>query len=451
MRVTVTSRKLKGKIDAVSSKSYLHRMLLCAAMSDRETVIHLNCRSKDVDATIRCIEAMGAKVDVEEGRLTVHPVTVFSEQTGEDLDPVSGNRKLPLLDCGESGSTARFVLPMTAAICGGGTLIGEGRLPERPFGAICTVMEQNGCTFSSYSLPMTVTGPMKSGVYRIPANISSQYISALMMSLPLVDGDSEIVFTTEAESEGYLDITESVMSDFGMELENTGNGYIIKGNRRYRSPGEIAAEGDWSNGAFWVAANALGSELTIGNLKGGSLQRDCQIIGVAEKLFLNCRQVTGERSAVACQETDAMCDEAGAVTGQENRNEIVIDGADIPDIIPISAIMACGRIGRTRFVNCHRLRLKESDRLTSVATLICALGGKAIVDKDDLIVEGCGKLAGGEIDSFKDHRIVMSAAIAATICTGPVTITNAQDVAKSYPEFFVDYEKLNGCVKVDQE
>lgn len=440
MQVNITPGKLNGRIDAVSSKSYLHRMLLCAAMSDSETIIYLNCRSKDVDATIRCVEAMGAKVQVEDDRLVIYPVGYedcrktpsaarISETAWEGVPAEEGADegvalKLPLLDCGESGSTARFVLPMTAAVCGGGTLTGEGRLPERPFGAICTVMEENGCCFSSYSLPMTVTGPLKSGVYRIPANISSQYISALMMSLPLVDGDSEIVFTTAVESEGYLDITESVMEDFGMPLEKTGNGYKIKGNRKYKSPGEITAEGDWSNGAFWVAANALGSGLVVGNLKEGSLQRDCRITEVAKKLFGSAENLS---------------DGAG---------EILIDGSDIPDIIPISAIMACGRMGRTRFTNCQRLRLKESDRLMSVATIICALGGRAIVDKDDLVVEGCGQLTGGEIDSFKDHRIVMSAAIAATICTGTVTINNAQDVAKSYPDFFSDYAALGGIVEI---
>jgi len=162
----------------------------------------------------------------------------------------------------------------------------------------------------------------------------------------------------------------------------------------------------------------MGSEIAVGNLKADSLQRDRQIVSVADKLF------SGE-------------------------GELVIDGSDIPDIIPILAVMACKRIGRTRFVNCGRLRLKESDRLTTVATLICALGGSAIVDKDDLIVDGCGKLVGGEIDSFKDHRIVMSAAIAATICTESVTITNAQDVAKSYPEFFEDYGKLGKKDKIE--
>lgn len=415
MQVTISPGKLSGRIDAVSSKSYLHRILLCAAMSDRSTRIRLNCRSKDVDATIRCIEAMGAKVEVWEDCLVVCPVDGTTNLDG-----------FPVLDCGESGSTARFVLPMTAAVCGGGTLIGEGRLPERPFGAICTVMEENGCTFSSYQLPMAVTGPLTAGTYRIPANISSQYISALMMSLPLVEGDSEIVFTTEVESEGYLDITEAVMRDFGITLESTGNGYKIKGNQRYRSPGELTAEGDWSNGAFWVAANALGSDLQIGNLKADSLQRDRQIVSVAERLFQGI-----ERWDVAAEATPT---------------EIVINGADIPDIIPISAVMACGRTGRTRFVNCGRLRLKESDRLESVKTLICALGGQAIVDKDDLIVDGCGQLKGGTIDSFKDHRIVMSAAIAATICTEPVTIINAQDVAKSYPEFFADYGKLKDAI-----
>ncbi len=430
MQVRISPGKLSGKIDAVSSKSYLHRILLCAAMSDRSTTIFLNCRSKDVDATIRCARAMGASVEVREDRLVVCPVDAAAK-----LD------EFPMLDCGESGSTARFVLPMTAAVCGGGRLIGEGRLPERPFGAICTVMEENGCTFSSYQLPMTVTGPLTAGTYRIPANISSQYISALMMSLPLVEGDSEIVFTTEVESEGYLDITEAVMRDFGITLDPTGNGYKIKGNQRYQSPGEITAEGDWSNGAFWVAANALGCDLQVGNLKADSLQRDRQIVSVAERLFQGIERLEmGVTGAVS---------PADGGTDSVSATEIVINGADIPDIIPISAVMACGRTGRTRFVNCGRLRLKESDRLESVKTLICALGGQAIVDKDDLIVDGCGQLRGGTIDSFKDHRIVMSAAIAATICTEPVTITNAQDVAKSYPEFFADYKKLGGDNKIE--
>ena len=432
MQVTIAPGKLSGKIDAVSSKSYLHRILLCAAMSDRCTTIYLNCRSKDVDATIRCIEAMGAKVDVRDDRLVVYPVDA-KVKTGE----------FPVLNCGESGSTARFVLPMTAAVCGGGTLIGEGRLPERPFGAICTVMEENGCIFSSYRLPMTMTGPLTAGTYRIPANISSQYISALMMSLPLIEGDSEIVFTTEVESEGYLDITEAVMKEFGITLEPTGNGYKVKGNRRYQSPGEITAEGDWSNGAFWVAANALGSDLQIGNLKADSLQRDRQIVSVAERLFQGIERLEMEAVAEATR--------ADGKNDPVSSSEIVINGADIPDIIPISAVMACGRTGRTRFINCGRLRLKESDRLETVKTLICTLGGRAIVDKDDLIVDGCGQLKGGTIDSFKDHRIVMSAAVAATICTEPVTIANAQDVAKSYPEFFEDYEMLGGMVKPGSE
>lgn len=469
MQARITPGKLNGKIDAVSSKSYLHRMILCAALSERDTVIYLNCRSKDVDATIRCAEAMGAEVEVGEGRLVVHPVkhelgaaivgaeadlaSMLTAQGTETNKVSTVCGQLPLLDCGESGSTARFVLPMTAAVCGGGTLIGAGRLPERPFGAICTVMEENGCSFSSYSLPMKVTGSLKAGVYRIPANISSQYISALMMSLPLVDGDSEIVFTTEVESEGYLDITESVMSDFGMALEKTENGYRIKGNRRYRSPGEITAEGDWSNGAFWVAANALGCGLEIGNLKEESLQRDGRIVDVAKLLFSEQIPV---RRETTLHKTESVSEKNGGIESivrgdvptLDNGEEITIDGADIPDIIPISAIMACGRTGQTRFINCHRLRLKESDRLMSVASIICALGGRAIVENDDLIVDGCGKLVGGEVDSFTDHRIVMSAAIAATICTDEVIINNAQDVAKSYPGFFEDYVKLGGKVEI---
>ena len=221
-----------------------------------------------------------------------------------------------------------------------------------------------------------------------------------------------------------------------MALEKTENGYRIKGNRRYRSPGEITAEGDWSNGAFWVAANALGCGLEIGNLKEGSLQRDGRIVDVARKLFGGASP-----SEFHATTTESAVEKAG--------EEIVIDGADIPDIIPISAIMACGRVGRTRFINCQRLRLKESDRLMSVASIICTLGGSAIVEKDDLIVDGCGKLVGGEVDSFVDHRIVMSAAIAATICTGEVVINNAQDVAKSYPNFFEDYCALGGKVLVE--
>lgn len=422
MQVKITPGKLSGKIDAVSSKSYLHRMLLCAAMSDGDTVIYLNCRSRDVDATIRCVEALGAEVKAEPDRLTVHPAPFLKTEP-------------PVLDCGESGSTARFVLPMTAVVRGGGTLIGEGRLPKRPFGEICRVMEENGCRFSSYSLPMTVTGVLQAGIYRIPANISSQYISALMMSLPLADGDSEIVFTTETESEGYLDITESVMKEFGMPLEKTGNGYRISGNRRYRSPGEITAEGDWSNGAFWTAANALGCDLEIGNLKPDSLQRDRQIVQVAERLF---------------PENGRKPEEQAFRESEEAGREIVIDGADIPDIIPVSAVMACGRVGRTRFIHCGRLRLKESDRLTSVAGMINALGGSASVEKDDLIVDGCGRLRGGETDSVQDHRIVMSAAVAAVISDGAVTITNAQDVAKSYPDFFRDYAALGGRVEMTE-
>jgi 3-phosphoshikimate 1-carboxyvinyltransferase len=287
-------------------------------------------------------------------------------------------------------------------------------------------MEDHGVRFSSRTLPFRLSGKLESGRYALPGNVSSQYISGLLLALPLLEGDSELVLTTELESAGYVDMTIDCQKQFGICLEPlaqaaqqhpsgagaAGCGWRIPGGQAYRAPAALDVEGDWSSAAFWLVASALGSSVDITGLSPSSLQRDRQLVSIIEQ------------------------------------NETDIDVRDIPDLVPILAVLAAGRRDpknvKTVLRNGSRLRLKESDRIESVLEMIRALGGTIENPGDELIVTGTGTLAGGTVHSAGDHRIAMAAAIAATVCAGPVTILDAHVASKSYPDFFAHYESLGG-------
>ncbi len=398
MDIVISPAKLAGNIEAISSKSDGHRALICAALCREETVIELNCISQDIEATVGCINSLGAYAEIEEGKIIVKGAKYLESAT---------------LDCNESGSTARFLLPVAAALCKEVTLTGKGRLPQRPFTEICKVLEENGCKTNSNSLPITVAGEMKSGNYEIAGNVSSQYISGLLFALPLLSGNSKIILTSPLQSSAYVDMTINTLKVFGINIEITQYGYFVKGNQQYISPKTYKVEGDWSNSAFFVGANAVGSKINIGGLNANSLQGDKKIIEIAENI--------------------------------ENITEL--DVSEIPDLVPIISVVFALNKGKRAIVNAKRLRIKESDRIKSVCNMINALGGNAIEYEDSIVIEG-GTLEGGCIDSASDHRIVMAGAVAATCCKNKVTIKNAQAVAKSYPDFFKDYEKLGGNVNV---
>ena len=332
-----------------------------------------------------------------------------------DVASVSSAAASPTLDCGESGSTLRFLLPVAAALGREARFVGHGRLPERPHDVLLDAMAEHGATADARRLPLQLHGRLRGGTFALPGNVSSQYITGLLMALPLCAGDSVIRLTTCLESAPYVNLTLRALADFGIRAETLPDGWRIPGGQRYHSPGRVVVEGDWSGAAFWLAANALGSRVECGNLDEASAQGDRAIRPLLNRL------------------------------GSE------IDVSECPDLVPALAVAAAGFPGRTALVGAARLRLKESDRLASVAALLRALGCAVDEGAESLTIHGGAPLTGGTVDGCGDHRIVMAAAVAATAASSPVTILGAQAVAKSYPDFFRDFEALGGNLIVQSD
>ncbi len=420
MDIRITPAPLRGTLRAIASKSDAHRCLICAALCDAPTEVVIRELNRDIEATMRCLSAMGAQFAlIDEGVWRVIPV--------------AQQRSRVVLDCGESGSTLRFLLPVAAALCQNTRVEGVGRLPQRPLSPLREELEAHGCTYDAAQLPFTMRGCLTAGRYTLPGNISSQYISGLLFALPLLSGDSDIILTTPLESAGYVSMTLRTLARFNIEITTLpdGGGYHIKGGQRYRSPGCITAEGDWSNAAFWLAAGAMGSPVTVTALAGDTAQGDSAIVSLLERF-------------------GARTEKRGSRTSSAPRTlkGVTIDAAEIPDLVPVLSVMACAAVGTTKIINASRLRIKESDRLQTIAQSLTALGGSVRELPDGLVIEGTGSLRGGEVDSFNDHRIAMAMSIAATICTGDVIIRDAAAVEKSYPKFFEDYKRLGGKADV---
>lgn len=392
MNILIQPGPLKGSVSAIPSKSHGHRLLISAALSSPPGKVQLQETSEDLEATRNCLAALEEQV--------------------------------PVLPCRESGSTLRFLLPVAMARKEQVRFLGEGRLLQRPLSPLKEAMELHGCSFQLGKGELEVKGRLQSGIYRLPGDVSSQYVTGLLFALPLLAEDSEILLTSPLESKGYVDMTLEVLAASGIHVEATtqtgaldSNGkplpkFIIPGNQQYRSPAETTPEGDWSNAAFWLAANYVGfaNRVTCTGLSQTSLQGD-RIVAELLRDFPN-----------------------------------VIDGSQIPDLIPILAVVAAVRPGITTISHAERLRLKESDRLETTVQLIRDLGGDAEERPDGMVIRGKPLLRGGQVDGCNDHRIVMAAAIAATNCTEPVTILGAEAVNKSYPGFFRDYKGLGGRI-----
>ena len=416
MNIVIEPSPLKGEIAAIPSKSVAHRMLICAALADGPTTLRIPKTSDDIDATADCLRALGAAITVNNEDYIVEPIAQIEN--------------IPLLDCGESGSTLRFLLPVAAAAADRCRFDGHGRLPERPLSDLTDAMKEHGVSFDGEKLPFTIGGRLRGGIYRLPGNVSSQYITGLLLALPLCEEDSVIELTTALESASYIDITLSVLKTFGITVHCERNRYIIPGKQVFRSPGTLPVEGDWSNAAFFLTAAALNNDIAMTGLNPDSAQGDRKIIALLEQLGAVTQKDNGRLTLRS--------DELKGCT---------IDIQDTPDLLPVLSVAAAFAQGKTTFINAARLRLKESDRLASSAAMIENLGGRAEVGEDELTVYGTG-LIGGTVDSCNDHRIAMSAAVAATRCKKPVTILNAEAVKKSYPGFYNDYNKTGGRAHV---
>ena len=407
MDVRIEPRRLAGAVTPPPSKSMAHRLIIAAALGSGVSTVRNVAMSQDIQATLRCITALGGQWEQpSEDLLTIHGFGGKSPASGE----------LPLLDCGESGSTLRFFIPIALAAAGGGVFTGRGRLMERPQKPYFDLFDERGIFHEQTDGVLTVRGRLVPGEYRLPGNVSSQFFTGLLFALPLLDGDSSIVSTTALESSDYISMTLEAMARAGAAPE------MGAGRQSYRvtpadyRPVDAAVEADWSQAGFWYAAKALGSPVELQGLDPDSTQGDRIVAAHYERLT---------------QPGDADIDVSGC-----------------PDLLPPMAVMASIRQGTTRFVNAARLRIKESDRLKTTAALLNALGGQAEEGPDSLTVRGVSAFTGGTVDGANDHRIVMAAAIAATRSAGPVTILGAQAVRKSYPDFFEVYQRLGGAVHI---
>ena len=419
MEISFTPENLAGTMHIIPSKSSAHRILIAAALAEAPTTLRLLATSQDIDATGRCLGALGARLVWRQEELTVWPIP-------RHLDAV------PLLDCGESGSTLRFMLPVAAALCPRVELTALPGLAARPMQPLLDCLAAHGVACTDTKLPLATSGMLRPGLFVLPGDVSSQYITGLLFALPLLAEQSEIRLTTLLQSAGYVEMTLDTLAQFGIAVQPTATGYLVPGGQQYRSPGQAVVEGDWSNAAFWLAAGALSGPVTVTGLSAHSLQRDRQIV-----------ELLGQFGA------DVTQGPAGITVAHRPLRGIAVNVRDIPDLLPILAVVAAFAAGDTTFTHAQRLRLKESDRLATVQALLEGLGVRVETTPDSMTVHGTGTPPpGGRADSANDHRIAMAAAVAAAHCTGPVTLVNPMAVNKSYPDFYKDYQQLGGTTHV---
>ncbi len=386
MDLTIKPRRLAGRVTPPPSKSQAHRAVLAMMLAGGAGQLPAQADSQDIQATRRCVAALTAP--------------------GEGL---------PRLDCGESGSTLRFLIPVALALRGGGVFTGRGRLMERPLGPYLDLFDEKRISYSLKNGELTVRGKLEPGEYRLPGDVSSQFVTGLLYALPLLAGESEIVLTTPLQSRDYVFMTLEALGNAGVSVTRAGDRYLVPGGQKYM-PHAARIEPDWSQAAFWFAAGNLGSGVEVEGLDPCSVQGD---------------RVIAEH-----------CARLSRPGGAE------IDVSQCPDLAPPLAAAAAVRRGTARLTNAARLRLKESDRLSAIAGTLNALGAKVMEGPDFLAFEGVESLRGGTVDCRNDHRIAMMAAVAATRCESPVTLLGAECVRKSYPDFWEDYRRLGGEIHV---
>ncbi len=403
-----------GCVRVPASKSQAHRLLICAALGEAPCEIVCDGVSADILATADCLRALGAQIRVEGAHITVRPIPGAPATRCE-------------LSCGESGSTLRFLLPLAGALGTEAVFRMQGRLPERPLAPLDELLCAHGMTLRREDNLLICSGKLRAGEYSLPGNVSSQYISGLLMALPRLEAESTLSVTGTVESGGYITMTEDALRLAGLEFEKENNRYSIPGGQKPKLPAKLSVEGDWSNAAFFLAAGALSEQgVKVLGLQRDSSQGDAAVLGILDRF-----------GAELLTEGNEVRIRRGSLRGIE------IDAAQIPDLIPVLSVVAAGAEGETRIRNAARLRLKESDRLKSTAALLRALGGEVTELDDGLLIRGRGGLRGGSADSFGDHRIAMSAAAASCLCREPVTVLGSECVKKSYPRFWDDWEGLN--------
>lgn len=426
MDIKIRSRSLQGSLRVPPSKSGSHRAIISAGLSRGISKIDNIIFSQDIIATLNAMRAFGVNYQIAEPK----------ERFGTGSISIEGVEKIKIIqdtiDANESGSTLRFLIPIAALSKEKITFTGRGKLVERPLDTYYDIFEEQGIEYRTRDgkLPLTVYGGLKAGRFHIPGNISSQFITGLLFSLPMLGRDSTIVVTSPLESKGYVDLTIEVLDLFGIEIDNVDyNEFIVKGGQEYKNRDYIV-EGDYSQAAFFIVGGILGDELICEGLNINSLQADKVILDIVKEM--------GADISIG----DII------VVKKSNTYGIEIDASQCPDLVPILATLGALSEGTTRIINAKRLRIKESDRLKAIARELNKLGADIVELEDGLEIKGKRYLNGGMVESWNDHRIAMALAIASIKCKGEVIIKNSEVVKKSYPGFWNDFEKLGG--KIDE-
>lgn len=419
--VTIHSNMLQGEITPPPSKSVAHRALIASALSGKKCIVRNVALSADITATLNCMQALGACFAYDKSTQTV---TFRSMQNKTDENPV--------LDCCESGSTLRFLIPIALCFKKKILFTGQGRLMERPQKPYFDIFDEQKIKYSTQNENLIIEGALKPGKFLLPGDVSSQFITGLLFALPLLDGESEIIVTTPLESKGYIDITLDVLKNYGIKIKNYHyQKFSISGNQNYQGS-DYTIESDYSQAAFFLVAGALGCEITCHNLRKDSLQGDKKIIDILKK--------TGAK--IEENATGGICVKRTACM-----QGTVIDAREIPDLVPILTVLCTFCKGESRIINAGRLRIKESDRLAAITAELNRMGARIEEHSDSLTIYGVGALHGATLSSWNDHRIAMAAAIAACRAEGDTVIMGAQAVQKSYPDFFDIYRSLNGIIQ----
>ncbi len=412
--IQIDHSSLHGTVEVPPSKSDVHRALICAALAKGRSVISPVAFSQDILATIDCIKALGAEVTAEGGKLTVDGTNTFCAENAA-------------LHCRESGSTVRFMIPVAAAGGVSSVFTGSGRLPKRPLGLYETLLPAHGVSCKTPGgLPFEISGKLTPGVFEVPGDISSQFITGLLFALPLLGEDSEIRLTSPLQSKGYIDMTLDAMRRFGVCAEERGGSYFVKGGQSY-TPCEYKTEGDWSQAAFFLVGASLGGDVTVAGLREDSRQGDREIVDLLRRFGASVESIPG---GVRCKAREL--------------HGIEIDASQIPDLVPVLSVCGAYAEGETRIYNAQRVRLKESDRLAAMKNALSSCGADIEETADGLLIHGKPTLSGGFAEGCNDHRIVMSMAIAALRSENPITVSDKESITKSYDAFFEDYTSLGG-------
>lgn len=407
-----------GTVNVPPSKSDVHRAIICAAMANGVSRISPVALSNDIKATIGCIKALGADAVLENNVLTVDGTNMYKNKTSF----ARLRRKRQYI---------KIFIPIAAVGNINATFVGKGKLPQRPIGIFTEALPKAGTVCKTEGgLPLEIKGQLKSGIFKIPGNVSSQFITGLLLALPILEGDSEIVLTSPLESVGYIAMTIRTMKQFGVNIQATEKGWHIKGGQSYKTC-DYTTDGDWSQAAFFMVLGAVSGKVTVKGVAKDSTQGDKK-----------CAEILARFGAKVTQLDNEVTVEKGELKA------ITIDASQIPDLVPVLSVCAAFAEGTTRIINAERLRIKECDRLKATAELLNNLGGKVKELSDGLEITGVSSLKGGNVNGYNDHRIVMSAAVCAARSDEDITATFAMSINKSYPDFYIDYNSIGGKANV---